>query len=269
MMGDVTEMKFQAAIFDMDGTVLDTIRDLRDAVNYAMKETGHRHDFTDDDTKMLFGSGVYVALSRALIAEKLGVSAEDDGVLDRMLEVGFTTGPEDYGIPKEEVERISTVYRPYYEKNCDIHTKPYDGIGALLTRLRRSGVKTAVVSNKPDEAVRTLSADKFPDQFDFVLGEQPGIRRKPEPDMTDRQLLNIQTRQYPLLRLHIKDTQKKNVPLCASLVIPCTLNCLTAIIFLYISNHLLTVVTLQLLFITEMKLPLKRFDIFREKIGLS
>ena len=114
------------------------------------------------------------------------MSAEDDGVLDRMLEVGFTTGPEDYGIPKEEVERISTVYRPYYEKNCDIHTKPYDGIGALLTRLRRSGVKTAVVSNKPDEAVRTLSADKFPDQFDFVLGEQPGIRRKPEPDMTDR-----------------------------------------------------------------------------------
>lgn len=205
MMGDVTEMKFQAAIFDMDGTVLDTIRDLRDAVNYAMKETGHRHDFTDDDTKMLFGSGVYVALSRALIAEKLGVSAEDDGVLDRMLEVGFTTGPEDYGIPKEEVERISTVYRPYYEKNCDIHTKPYDGIGALLTRLRRSGVKTAVVSNKPDEAVRTLSADKFPDQFDFVLGEQPGIRRKPEPDMTDRCLEVLSVRREDAV--YIGDTE--------------------------------------------------------------
>ncbi|MEE8885089.1 MAG: HAD family hydrolase [Eubacteriales bacterium] len=178
-------MRYKAAIFDMDGTVLNTVTDLKNAINWALEQTGHRHDYNDDDTKAFFGSGVNVAISRALIIEKMGGHAGDPGVLDELLKVGFSTGVADYGISEKELERIAEVYRPYYASHCDICTGPYAGIPELLKNLRGSGVKTAVVSNKPDEAVRTLSADKFPGMFDFVLGEKQGIRRKPEPDMTD------------------------------------------------------------------------------------
>lgn len=182
---DVTDMRYDTAIFDMDGTVLDTVTDLRNAVNWAFEQTGHRHDFSLEDAKAFFGSGVEVAVSRALIMEKLGGNAGDDGMLDELLKVGDTTGVKDYGISETELNRIAGVYRPYYDAHCNEHTGPYPGIPELLKSLRARGIRTAVVSNKPDEAVRTLADSLFPDQFDFVLGEKSGIRRKPAPDMTD------------------------------------------------------------------------------------
>lgn len=186
-------MRFDTAVFDMDGTVLDTVTDLRNAINWAFAETGHRHDFTLEDTKAFFGSGVEVAVSRALIMEKHGRTSADDGMLDELLKVGDTTGVKDYDIPEEEMHRIATVYRPYYDTHCREHTGPYPGIPELLKNLRARGIRTAVVSNKPDEAVRSLADSLFPEQFDFVLGEKPGIRRKPAPDMTDACLKALST----------------------------------------------------------------------------
>ena len=66
---EVKLMKYEAAIFDMDGTILDTSADLTSALNYAFEQTGHRHDFTVEDIKNFFGSGVVVAMTRALAYE--------------------------------------------------------------------------------------------------------------------------------------------------------------------------------------------------------
>ena len=170
-------MGYKTAIFDMDGTILDTVEDLRVAINHSMNECGHRHDFTYEDTKYLFGSGVKVAIQRALCMEA-------GAGYDELIAVG-TAGNDGsaYGITEEEVTRIIQVYKPFYEKNCLVNTCAYPGIIELLKKLRSDGVKTAVVSNKPHEAVLSLCDVLFKDMFDYAAGEQPGITRKPAPDM--------------------------------------------------------------------------------------
>ena len=78
------------------------------------------------------------------------------------------------------------VFVPYYEAHCREKTGPYPGVPETLRALRSAGVKTAVISNKADPAVQLLIRDYFPDLFDYIAGEKPGIRRKPEPDAVDR-----------------------------------------------------------------------------------
>ena len=170
-------MNIKTIIFDMDGTILDTVEDLRVAINHSLSECGHRHDFTYEDTKYLFGSGVKVAIERALCMEA-------GAGYDELIAVG-TAGNDGsaYGITEEEVTRIIQVYKPFYEKNCLVNTCAYPGIIELLKKLRSDGVKTAVVSNKPHEAVLSLCDVLFKDMFDYAAGEQPGITRKPAPDM--------------------------------------------------------------------------------------
>lgn len=171
-------MAYKAAIFDMDGTILNTLDDLTDALNYAMEETGHRHDYKTSDVALFFGSGVYVAMKRALSVEK-------GFPYDRLDLIGTPDEPDDCFKDEKELERISAVYKPYYDAHCDIKTGPYPGIPEVLKSLRANGIRTAVVSNKPDPAVQTLVADKFNGMFDFALGEKDNIRRKPAPDMVN------------------------------------------------------------------------------------
>lgn len=171
-------MKYQAAIFDMDGTILNTIEDLTNALNYAMKETGHRHNYTNEDTKNFFGSGVEVALTRAL-AYEAGAS------LDSLVAVGTKDEVIPESVTKEEVERISQVYRPYYAAHAGIATKPFDGIVEMIQALKAKGIACAVVSNKPDEAVQSLVKTFFDGVFDFSLGQKASIKRKPAPDMNE------------------------------------------------------------------------------------
>ena len=83
-----------------------------------------------------------------------------------------------------EVDRVLKVFKPYYADHCQIKTGPFPGILELMQKLRQRGIKLAVVSNKPDEAVQVLVGKLFGKEFDFVLGEKSGIRRKPAPDMT-------------------------------------------------------------------------------------
>lgn len=172
----------------MDGTVLNTVDDLRDAVNYAMKQTGHRHDYTSEDTRRFFGSGVMVALTRALAMEH-GAGAAS------LVDIGtpretFPDGVSGEAI-KEEAARIQPMYKEYYDAHCDIKTGPYPGIPELLHALRARNVVTAVVSNKPDPAVQKLVKDYFSGLFDLAVGEQDGVRRKPFPDMTDKALKDL------------------------------------------------------------------------------
>lgn len=165
------------AIFDMDGTILDTSEDLSTSLNYAMEKCGHRHNYTAEDIKNFFGSGVQVAITRALAYEN-GASLAD------LVAIGTKEGKVPEAVTQQEIDKILTIFNPYYADHCKIKTGPFPGILDLLKNLRKAGIKLAVVSNKPDQAVRILVKDHFDGYFDFVLGQSSKIRRKPNPDMT-------------------------------------------------------------------------------------
>ena len=167
-------MKQIAAIFDMDGTVLDTLEDLKCALNYAFEEAGHSHDFKREEVALFFGSAVHVAIQRGL-AREAGMQMEE------LLQIG-TKGHETVdGIDEAEVNRIQAIYKPYYEKHCNDNTAPYPGIVEMIRNLRKQGIRCAVVSNKPDPAVKILCAQYFPGIL--ACGEHPGCPRKPAPNM--------------------------------------------------------------------------------------
>lgn len=146
-------MKYKAVIFDMDGTILDTLDDLTNAVNHCLKV----HDFPLRDkceVRCFVGNGIHKLIERA--------------------------------VPKEtKPEKIESVYQDmlvYYQQHCDELTKPYSGIIELLKNLRENGYLTAVVSNKADTAVVALCEKYFSGLFDAAVGEKPGVDRKPAPD---------------------------------------------------------------------------------------
>lgn len=181
----MTTQKYNAVIFDMDGTVLNTLDDLTDALNHALAQTGHAHAYTTADVRNFFGSGVVVAVTRALAIEQ-GLASYDE--LEAVGQPGDKVTPQ---IDAQEITRIQDIYKPYYTAHCAVKTGEYDGISAMIRRLREKGVKVAVVSNKPNPAVQDLAADYFPDLFDSVLGEQPQIHRKPAPDMVQKVLRDL------------------------------------------------------------------------------
>ncbi|MBQ1403783.1 MAG: HAD-IA family hydrolase, partial [Lachnospiraceae bacterium] len=157
-------------------TILNTAPDLTAAMNYAMKVHGHRHDYVNADGCLFFGSGAHTAVQRALALEA-GMDR------DKILQIGSAENGEVPGIDESEVLEILATYSPYYKAHNAIDTNPYDGITDLLKNLRAAGVKTAVVSNKPDNSVVQLAADYFDGGFDLAIGETEGIARKPAPDM--------------------------------------------------------------------------------------
>ena len=147
-------MNYTTAVFDMDGTVLNTLGDLTDSMNYALEAAGHAHSYTEDDVRQFFGSGVTVAIVRAL-AREAGTELSD------LEQVGTANDTITDTIDAAEVQKIQEIYTPYYAAHCDIKTGPYAGILEVLEKLRAAGVKTAVVSNKPDIAVQKLVNDLF------------------------------------------------------------------------------------------------------------
>ena len=156
---------YNAVIFDMDGTILDTLEDLKDALNHSLNEFGYPASFTADETRPFFGSGARAAVERALTAA--GGASED------------------------VVEEVLAFYKPWYASHCDIKTQPYPGVIDLINTLKDAGVKVAVVSNKPDPAVQSLCRDYFPDLFDYAVGEKEGVKRKPAPDMVRSALAEL------------------------------------------------------------------------------
>ena len=144
--------KYTCAIFDLDGTVLDTLDDLTCAVNHAM-EAMHRPTHTREAVRAMVGNGV-----RVLIAKAMG-----EGAL------------------AEDVDAALAVFRKYYAENIDVYTREYEGVTAMLQRLRAAGMTLCVCSNKYDAAVQELIATHFPGLFDVVVGEGGNIPRKPDP----------------------------------------------------------------------------------------
>ncbi len=146
-------MPYKLAIFDLDGTLLDTLDDLADAVNHALAA----YDFparTKEEVCSFIGNG-----ARHLIRCAVGENVDEATML-----------------------AVFEEYSEYYKTHGDIKTRPYDGIIDMLDRLKKSGVKLAMLSNKPDSAVQILNKRYFGDVFDFAAGERAGIPRKPAPD---------------------------------------------------------------------------------------
>lgn len=179
-------MRYKAVIFDMDGTVLDTIEDLAGAVSYAMRAGGHEIEITEGLARELFGSGALVALERAL-------SYENGMPVESLAEIGAGSEHSD---PRtdgnlltaetvDEARLLLPIFKRYYPEHCEEHTAPFTGIKELLTDLQAAGVKTAVISNKIDAAVQELADTHFPGLLTFALGESSAMRRKPYPDMIE------------------------------------------------------------------------------------
>lgn len=146
-------MKYKAAVFDMDGTILDTLKDLADAMNYELRKNG-MPERTIDEIRRFVGNGIRKLIERAVPPE---------------------TRPA-------VIDAIFADFVDYYKTHCEIATKPYAGIETLVKKLRQAGIKTAVNSNKADAAVQILCEKYFPNLFDLAVGEKEGIARKPAPD---------------------------------------------------------------------------------------
>lgn len=146
-------MSYRAIVFDMDGTILDTLEDLRDALNYALEKNDCPLR-TLEEVRRFVGNGIQVLVERGV--------------------------PE--GSAPELTARVLADFKQYYAENCGVHTRPYAGVTDLVRRLRDEGYHTAVVSNKADFAVQELCELYFRGLFETAIGDRVGMRRKPAPD---------------------------------------------------------------------------------------
>jgi phosphoglycolate phosphatase len=146
--------KYEAIIFDLDGTLLDTLADLTDAVNYALTSMDMPGQ-TMANIRQYVGNGIENLVS--LVVPSGCDEAKRALVLQR--------------------------FQVYYQLHCRDKTKPYPGIIDLLKRLKSDGYALAIVSNKPDFAVKELNQIFFKDYVSVALGECAQIARKPQPDM--------------------------------------------------------------------------------------
>lgn len=145
-------------LFDLDGTLLDTLEDLLDATNHALKYYGYP-ERTLPELRRVVGNGAANQIRKSL--------------------------PE--GTAEETVQKVLATYKAYYGEHCRIKTRPYEGIGEALEAL--SDYPMAIVSNKPDSAVKELCAEWFPGIY--ALGETADCPRKPAPDMVRKAMEEI------------------------------------------------------------------------------
>lgn len=142
-------------IFDLDGTLLNTITDLGYACNYALEQVGYP-TFPIEDYPAKVGNGINNLIRRAL--------------------------PENERT-EENILRVRAHFVPYYNThNCD-YTRPYEGIPELLATLKSQGHHLAVASNKYQAATEKIVNHFFPGMFDVILGEREGVERKPNPQI--------------------------------------------------------------------------------------
>ena len=157
-------MNYSTYIFDLDGTLLNTLGDLAAAVNHALR-VHHMPERTIDEVCRFVGNGVRKLMQRAV----------PDGEKNPQFEAAFAT------------------FQQYYLKHSLDTTRPYDGIPEVLAELRRRGCRTAVVSNKFDAATKELCRHFFADTIEVAVGEHEaeGIRKKPAPDTVEQALRQL------------------------------------------------------------------------------
>lgn len=161
-------MKYKAILWDLDGTLLDTLQDLRDAVAHALTA----HDLPPrslSEIRAMVGNGIRKLVERAV------PEGTDPAVTDQVFEE----------------------FRAYYALHCSDTTVPYAGIRELLTELQGAGIRSAIVSNKADFATKDLARKHFGDLVDFAMGAREDMPKKPAPDMIA----------YALAELHVSPAE--------------------------------------------------------------
>lgn len=168
-------MRYDAIFFDLDGTVVDSLQDIADAVNHTMRHF-HLPEHTPEQLKPHLGWGVG-HLMRSILPDA------SDGMLEAVLDH----------------------YRPYYARHAGDKSRPFDGILPMLERLKADGLVLAILSNKPDAAVQPLVESYFSDLVSLAVGELEDVRRKPHPDMVEAAARRLSV---PLNRcLYVGDTE--------------------------------------------------------------
>lgn len=157
-------MAYNAVIFDLDGTLLNTLEDLADAVNYALKEL-EKPLRTIEEIRQFVGNGIVKLIERSVPQET----------------------------KEQEREEILDVFRSYYGRHCQDKTAVYEGMIEVLKDFKQKGIKVAVVSNKADFAVQKLIPIYFNDLILIAKGENEaaGVRKKPAPDMVQAVLREL------------------------------------------------------------------------------
>lgn len=144
----------KAVIFDLDGTLLDTLEDLANACNYALKSSGFETYDIKDYTRFV-GNGRYKLIERIV--------------------------PDKYKQDKEIINNVLRLFDTYYGKHMVDMTKPYDGIIEMIEELKERNMKIAVVSNKPHEFAEDVVRRYFGDSFEITYGQRPNHPTKPDP----------------------------------------------------------------------------------------
>lgn len=164
-------------IFDLDGTLLNTINDLADSTNFALEKNGYKKR-TVEEVRSFVGEGVRKLMVRAL------PKSVDDSVIDQCIKD----------------------FKEHYSKNMRNKTAPYEGIMELLKTLKDNNMKVGVVSNKFDKAVKELCKDYFGDLVDIAVGEREGIAKKPAPDSVFEALRILKSEKEYVLYIGDSDT---------------------------------------------------------------
>ncbi|MCM1182186.1 MAG: HAD-IA family hydrolase [Roseburia sp.] len=146
------DRKIDTVVFDLDGTLLYTLEDLTDAVNYAMQACGMPLRSLEE-IRTFVGNGIKTLMLRAV----------PDGAENPQFEAAFEA------------------FKTYYDAHCNDKTRAYDGVQELLRALRDRGYALAIVSNKVDSAVEALR-DRYFQEVAVAIGDREGMQRKPAPD---------------------------------------------------------------------------------------
>lgn len=154
--------KFKTFIFDLDGTLLNTLNDLAASTNHALLTNGMA-ERSIDEVRQFVGNGVRLLIERAV----------------------------EPGTDKATIDRVFADFKTHYMHHSLDTTRPYDGIMDMLHELRHRGIRIAVVSNKLYAATRELCHHFFADTVEVAIGEKEGIRRKPSPDTVIEAMLEL------------------------------------------------------------------------------
>ena len=146
----------KACIFDLDGTLTNTLESMTYSVNLRLEEMG-LSKITKDQCRLFVGNG-----ARVLMEKSLKAAGDTDA---------------------SRIEEGMEIYGRIFDRNCTYHVTPYEGIPEMLKALKDKGIQLAVLSNKPDrQTVKVVKAIFGEELFDYAQGQKEGIRRKPEPD---------------------------------------------------------------------------------------
>lgn len=158
--------RYTTIIFDCDGTILNTLDDLKDSMNHILE----KHNYPTRSLSEI----------RSFVGNGLG----------KLVERSVLTGTN-LSVPQEKLDTMLTELQAYYANHNNDKTAPYEGLYELLAQLKKEGYKMAVVSNKVQEGVTALNDQYFKEYFNVAIGETPDRKRKPEPDMVNAALKEL------------------------------------------------------------------------------